>query len=168
VDSDRNGRSEPPPLRVLQQFEQVTHNVSRTCRFLGVSRTLRYEWRRRYQRDGLPGPCQVLASACFPPRPISRPWCCACGRSGIIACRNCGFSSGATVRCPCPRNHPPDPARAPGAPRLAAAPSARPDETTGVSNPEAIRLAELRIPLTRSVLTIGLTQLPRNILLHCW
>ena len=42
-------------LRVLQHFEQVTHNVSRTCRFFRVSRTLFYEWRRRYQRDGLPG-----------------------------------------------------------------------------------------------------------------
>ena len=29
--------------------------VSRTCRFFGISRTLFYEWRRRYQRDGLEG-----------------------------------------------------------------------------------------------------------------
>jgi len=42
-------------LRVLQHFEQVTRNVSRTCRFFGISRTQFYEWRRRYQRDGLVG-----------------------------------------------------------------------------------------------------------------
>ena len=42
-------------LRVLQHFDQVTHNISRTCRFFGVSRTLFYEWRRRYLRGGLQG-----------------------------------------------------------------------------------------------------------------
>src|SRR5215467_9946463 len=42
-------------LRVLQHFEQVSHNISRTCRFFGISRTLFYEWRRRYQREGLNG-----------------------------------------------------------------------------------------------------------------
>jgi transposase InsO family protein len=42
-------------LRVLQHFEQVSRNISRTCRFFGISRTLFYEWRRRYQRDGLEG-----------------------------------------------------------------------------------------------------------------
>jgi len=48
-------RRRPPRPRQLKLFEQVTHNVSRTCRFFGISRTLFYEWRRRYQRDGLPG-----------------------------------------------------------------------------------------------------------------
>jgi len=42
-------------LRVLQHFEQVSRNISRTCRFFGISRTLVYEWRRRYQREGLEG-----------------------------------------------------------------------------------------------------------------
>lgn len=42
-------------LRVLQHFEQVSRNISRTCRFFGISRTLFYEWRRRYQRGGLEG-----------------------------------------------------------------------------------------------------------------
>ena len=37
-------------LRVLQHFEQVSRNISRTCRFFGISRTLFYEWRRRYHR----------------------------------------------------------------------------------------------------------------------
>jgi transposase-like protein len=42
-------------LRVLQHFEQVSRNISRTCRLFGISRTLFYEWRRRYQREGLEG-----------------------------------------------------------------------------------------------------------------
>src|SRR5262249_29689640 len=49
-------------LRVLQHFDHVTHNISRTCRFFGVSRTLFYEWRRRYLRDRLPGPRPRLPS----------------------------------------------------------------------------------------------------------
>jgi transposase-like protein len=31
-------------LRVIHHYEQVTRNVSRTCRFLGVSRTIFYRW----------------------------------------------------------------------------------------------------------------------------
>src|SRR5215471_7726578 len=42
-------------LRVLQHYEQVSRNISRTCRFFGISRTLFYEWRRRYRREGLEG-----------------------------------------------------------------------------------------------------------------
>src|SRR4029453_12289849 len=42
-------------LRVLQHCEQVSRNISRTCRFFEISRTLFYEWRRRYQREGLDG-----------------------------------------------------------------------------------------------------------------
>ena len=42
-------------LRRLQHFEQVSRNINRTCRFFGISRTLFYEWRRRYQREGLEG-----------------------------------------------------------------------------------------------------------------
>ena len=42
-------------LRVLHHYEQVTRNVSRTCRFFGISRTLFYRWRDRYQQEGLPG-----------------------------------------------------------------------------------------------------------------
>src|SRR5262252_2528433 len=42
-------------LRVLQHYEQVSRNNSRTFRFFGISRTLFYEWRRRYQREGLEG-----------------------------------------------------------------------------------------------------------------
>jgi transposase InsO family protein len=42
-------------LRVLHHYEQVTRNVSRTCRFFGISRTLFYRWRDRYRQKGLPG-----------------------------------------------------------------------------------------------------------------
>ena len=42
-------------LRVLHHYEQVTRNVSRTCRFFGISRTLFYRWRDRYRQAGLPG-----------------------------------------------------------------------------------------------------------------
>ena len=42
-------------LRVLHHYEQVTRNVSQTCRFFGISRTLFYRWRDRYRQEGLPG-----------------------------------------------------------------------------------------------------------------
>jgi len=40
-------------LRVLHHHAQVTRNVSQTCRFFGISRTLFYAWRHRYGRGGL-------------------------------------------------------------------------------------------------------------------
>src|SRR5262249_57606090 len=42
-------------LRVLHHWEHVTQNVSQTCRFFGISRTIFYRWRRRYRRSGLAG-----------------------------------------------------------------------------------------------------------------
>ena len=42
-------------LRVLHHLEQVTRNVSQTCRFFGISRTLFYRWRERYRQEGLVG-----------------------------------------------------------------------------------------------------------------
>ena len=65
-----------PPLRVLEQdrkaelrlrriehFEQITRNVSQTCRFFGISRGEFCIWLQRYRkggiaslRDGKPGP----------------------------------------------------------------------------------------------------------------
>jgi len=38
-------------LRVLHHCEQVTRNVSQTCRFFGISRSLFYIWRDRYRQD---------------------------------------------------------------------------------------------------------------------
>jgi transposase InsO family protein len=42
-------------LRRIQHYEQVTHNVSQTCRFFGVSRRQFYTWLRRYRDQGLEG-----------------------------------------------------------------------------------------------------------------
>lgn len=42
-------------LRMIQHYEQVTHNVSRTCRFFGISRTQFYIWLGRYRQSGLIG-----------------------------------------------------------------------------------------------------------------
>ena len=36
-------------------YEQVTRNVSRMCRFFGISQTLFYRWRDRYRQAELPG-----------------------------------------------------------------------------------------------------------------
>jgi len=42
-------------LRRIQHYEQVTHNVSQTCRFFGVSRRQFYTWLKRYREQGLEG-----------------------------------------------------------------------------------------------------------------
>ncbi len=39
-------------LRMIQHDEQVTHNVSQTCRFFGISRTQVSMWLRQYQEGG--------------------------------------------------------------------------------------------------------------------
>jgi transposase-like protein len=44
-------------LRVIRHYEQVTRNVSRTCRFFGISRTIFYRWGTRYQRTGASARC---------------------------------------------------------------------------------------------------------------
>lgn len=41
-------------LRVVHHWEHVTRNISQTCRFFGISRTIFYRWRRRYRQGGLP------------------------------------------------------------------------------------------------------------------
>lgn len=51
-EQDRKARAR---LRVLRHHEQVTRNVSQTCRFFGISRSLFYIWRDRYRQDGLVG-----------------------------------------------------------------------------------------------------------------
>jgi transposase-like protein len=42
-------------LRMLQHAQSVSGNVSRTCRFFGVSRALFYIWKKRYEKNGLAG-----------------------------------------------------------------------------------------------------------------
>jgi len=42
-------------LRMILHFKQVSRNVSRTCRFFGISRTQFYYWLRRYDAEGRAG-----------------------------------------------------------------------------------------------------------------
>jgi transposase-like protein len=42
-------------LRMLQHAQRMSGNVSQTCRFFGVSRALFYIWKKRYEKNGLPG-----------------------------------------------------------------------------------------------------------------
>lgn len=42
-------------LGVLRHYEEVTHNVAKTCRHYGISRTAFYRWRDRYEQLGLDG-----------------------------------------------------------------------------------------------------------------
>ena len=42
-------------LRMIQHYEQVTRNVSKTCRFFWLSRNQPYVWLRRYRELGLAG-----------------------------------------------------------------------------------------------------------------
>ena len=42
-------------LAILRHAEEITGNVSLTCRYYGISRQVFYKWRRRYDADGLDG-----------------------------------------------------------------------------------------------------------------
>jgi transposase len=42
-------------LAILRHAEEITGNVSLTCRYYGISRQVFYKWRRRYDRHGLDG-----------------------------------------------------------------------------------------------------------------
>jgi len=42
-------------LAILRHAEEITGNVSLTCRYYGISRQCFYTWRRRYQAHGLDG-----------------------------------------------------------------------------------------------------------------
>jgi transposase InsO family protein len=42
-------------LRMIQHSEQLTHNVSQTCRFFAISRTQFYTWLNRYRAEGVMG-----------------------------------------------------------------------------------------------------------------
>jgi len=42
-------------LRIIQHYQQVTRNVSLTCRFFSISRSKFYFWMTRYRRLGAPG-----------------------------------------------------------------------------------------------------------------
>lgn len=42
-------------LRMLQNAQRISGNVSQTCRFFGVSRALFYIWKERYEKHGVAG-----------------------------------------------------------------------------------------------------------------
>jgi len=42
-------------LRMLQHAERISHNVSQTCRFFGISRSQFHIWQRRFQKKGFEG-----------------------------------------------------------------------------------------------------------------
>jgi len=42
-------------LGILRHAEEVTHNVAKTCRYFGISRTAYYRWLERYQKEGEEG-----------------------------------------------------------------------------------------------------------------
>jgi transposase-like protein len=42
-------------LAVLRHVEEVSGNVSATCRYYGISRNCFYKWQRRYEAEGLDG-----------------------------------------------------------------------------------------------------------------
>ncbi|MCI0717871.1 MAG: IS481 family transposase [Acidobacteria bacterium] len=41
--------------RMLQHAQKISHNVSQTCRFFGISRAQYYIWLRRFEKDGMQG-----------------------------------------------------------------------------------------------------------------
>jgi len=42
-------------LAIIRHVEEVTHDVSKTCRYYGISRQSYYKWYRRYEKDGEAG-----------------------------------------------------------------------------------------------------------------
>ena len=42
-------------LAVLRHAEEVSGNVAATCRYYGISRTVLYRWKRRYEDEGIDG-----------------------------------------------------------------------------------------------------------------
>jgi transposase len=48
-------RNQRRRIAVLRHYEEVTHNVSKTCRYYGISRMAFYRWQHRYREVGLEG-----------------------------------------------------------------------------------------------------------------
>jgi transposase InsO family protein len=48
-------RNQKRRLGVIRHVEEVTHNVAKTCRYFGISRTAFYRWYKRYQKYGEEG-----------------------------------------------------------------------------------------------------------------
>jgi transposase-like protein len=56
-------------LAVIRHCEEVTHNVSKTCRYYGISRQCYYRWLERYCEEGEAG----CASDRADPRTVRAP-----------------------------------------------------------------------------------------------
>lgn len=56
-------------LAVLRHVDEVTGNVTMTCRYFGISRQLYYTWLRRYRAEGLEG----LQDRSGAPSPVRTP-----------------------------------------------------------------------------------------------
>jgi transposase-like protein len=63
-------------LAILRHCEKVTHNVSKTFRYYGISRTVFYKWKQRYEEGGLEGLQDLSRSplSIAPRRLTSRWW----------------------------------------------------------------------------------------------
>ncbi|OPZ23993.1 MAG: Integrase core domain protein [bacterium ADurb.BinA186] len=42
-------------LAIINHAEEISHNVAKTCRYYGISRSIYYRWYRRYQKHGIDG-----------------------------------------------------------------------------------------------------------------
>ncbi len=42
-------------LGIIRHAEEVTHNIAKTCRYFGISRTAFYKWYERYKKYGVEG-----------------------------------------------------------------------------------------------------------------
>jgi transposase-like protein len=43
-------------LAIIRHAQEVTGNVSKTCRYYGITRQAYYTWFRRYEESGIEGP----------------------------------------------------------------------------------------------------------------
>jgi transposase InsO family protein len=50
AERDRRARHR---LAIIRHAQEVTHNVAKTCRYYGITRTAYYKWLRRYEAGGL-------------------------------------------------------------------------------------------------------------------
>ncbi|MGO9179710.1 MAG: helix-turn-helix domain-containing protein [Candidatus Limnocylindrales bacterium] len=81
-------------LAVIRHAQEVTHNVSKTCHYYGISRQAYYKWLRRYEAEGLAGLRDGRPTTSVPTR--SRCTCAATTRSRL-ARRGSGGSCAAST-----------------------------------------------------------------------
>lgn len=48
-------RNQRKRIAVIRHYEEITHNVCKTCRYYGISRMAFYRWLHRYQESGFEG-----------------------------------------------------------------------------------------------------------------